>query len=202
MDSELKRKESEFRKELILKAAERVFGRKPYEEASLSEISNESGICLQSIYNLFGSKKDLYKSMILFRISNFRKNLNLALKEKRNELCQLKKWTAVFFETMGNYPQFFPVFLKEKFNFEWEMETPLFPELKKVFKEEEKRLVHLLRKAQAEKYFKSIPVQYLKLLFLSFVNSKMEYHLRHRKCFEVKKCVEEIFCDLLRGLKP
>ncbi len=202
MVNEIKRKESEFRKEVILKAAERVFGRKPYEKASLKDISKESGICLQSIYNLFGSKKSLYKSMLLFRISEFRKNLDSALKEKKDALSILKKWTEVFFETMKDYPQFFPVFLKEKFNFEWEMETPLFSGLKNFFEEEEKRLVQLLRKAQAEKFFKRIPVQYLKLLFFAFVQSKMEYHFRYRKCFEVKKCVEEIFCELLKGLKP
>ncbi|NMB99108.1 MAG: TetR/AcrR family transcriptional regulator, partial [Thermoanaerobaculaceae bacterium] len=90
MISEIKRKENEFRKEIILKAAEQVFGKKPYEEVSVLEISRKSGVCIQSIYNLFGSKKELYKNMVFFRVSKFKKALDEALKEKKDPLTLLK----------------------------------------------------------------------------------------------------------------
>ncbi|MCX7830084.1 MAG: TetR/AcrR family transcriptional regulator, partial [Acidobacteria bacterium] len=76
MISERKKKESEFRKQIILQAAEQIFGRKPYEEVSIADISKKSGVCIQSIYNLFDSKKELYKNLIFFRISKFTKSLD------------------------------------------------------------------------------------------------------------------------------
>ena len=196
MIKERKRKENEFRKEMILTAAEKIFGKKPYDEVSVIEISKESGVCLQSIYNHFGSKKKLYKNMIFFR-----KELDVALKEKSDSLSLLKKWTEVFFKSMQNFPQFFPVFVREKMYYEWGVESHLFSELKKVFKKEEERLSCLLKKAQKEKYLKDIPVQYLKSLFFANVQSKLEYHFKVKKCCEVKECVEEIFSNFLYGLK-
>jgi len=200
--SEIKRKENEFRKEIILKAAEQVFGKKPYEEVSVLEISRKSGVCIQSIYNLFGSKKELYKNMVFFRVSKFKKALDEALKEKKDPLTLLKEWTTIFFSAMTDFPQFFPVFLREKFHYEWGVKSIVFSELQDTFQQEEKRLKSLLKKAQQENYLKrDIPPEYLKSLFFSFVQSKLEYHFRFKKCFEVKQCVEEIFCDFLNGLK-
>jgi len=200
--SERKRKEGEFRKEIILTAAEKVFGKKPYDKVSVLDISKESGVCLQSIYNLFGSKKELYKNMVLFRISKFQKALDEALKKKNNSLTLLKEWTKIFFSAMADFPQFFPVFLRERFHYEWGVETTLFSELHDVFEKEEKRLEYILRKAQKENYLKKdVPIKYLKSVFFYFVQSKLEYHFRFEKCLEVKQCVEEIFCDFLSGLK-
>lgn len=201
MNKERKRKENEFRKEMILAAAEKIFGKKPYDEVSVIEISKESGVCLQSIYNNFGSKKNLYKNIIFFRINKFKKEVDVALKEKSDSLSLLKKWTEVFFESMQKFPQFFPVFLKERMHYEWGIKSPLFSELKEIFEKEEERLIALLKKAQREKYLKEIPVQYLKLLFFANVQSKLEYHFKVKKCFEVKECVEEIFSNFLYGLK-
>lgn len=202
MNKERKQKENEFRKDIVLKAAERVFGKKPYEEVSVIDISRESGVCLQSIYNLFGSKKELYKLMILFRISKFRKALDEALKKKKDSLSLLKDWTIIFLSSMADFPQFFPVFLRERFHYEWGVETNVVFELSDAFQQEEKRLQSLLRKAQKENHLrKDVPLEYLKSIFFSFVQSKLEYHFKFKKCFEVKKCVEEIFCDFLNGLK-
>lgn len=201
MVKEAKRRENEFRKELILQAAERVFGKKPYEEASLNDISKESGICLQSIYNLFGSKKNLYKNLILFRIEKFKTSLTQKLKGEKDPIFLLKKWTESFLKTMADFPQFFPVFLKEKFHHEWGVKSSLFSELKTVFQEEEKRLLFLLSKAQKENLLKNVPLEYLKSVFFSFVQSKLEYNIKFKKCLNVEKCVEEILCDFLNGMK-
>ena len=48
---------------LILKAAERVFGAKPYAEAKIAEIAIAAGIATGTVYASFPSKQDLYRAV-------------------------------------------------------------------------------------------------------------------------------------------
>ncbi len=57
------RKRSEARKEQILKAAEKVFAKKGFHEATISEVAREAGLSDATIYEYFSTKEELLFSI-------------------------------------------------------------------------------------------------------------------------------------------
>jgi AcrR family transcriptional regulator len=57
---ELKVREREVRRDLIIDAARKVFGTKTYDKVSMLEIANEAGIAKSSIYTYFQNQEDLF----------------------------------------------------------------------------------------------------------------------------------------------
>ena len=57
---ELKVREREVRRDLIIDAARKVFGTKTYDKVSMQEIANEAGIAKSSIYTYFQNQEDLF----------------------------------------------------------------------------------------------------------------------------------------------
>jgi AcrR family transcriptional regulator len=56
-------KKTEIRKEQILKAAERIFARKGFQEATISDVAREAGVSDATIYEYFPSKEELLFSI-------------------------------------------------------------------------------------------------------------------------------------------
>jgi len=196
-----KERERELRVQLVLEAAERVFGKKPYEEASMLEIANEAQLGMQSLYNTFRNKRDLYESLVNYRIAKFRAAMDAVFSRDEAPLEALRMWTLEHFRTFAGLSAFYPVFLKERLNYVWGFESRSLPALKTVFQKEEKRLVGLLQKAQEAGHLKPLPIEQITAVFFSLLQSKLEYHFRNRKTIEVNQCVEETMDLFLNGLK-
>lgn len=60
--TDLKEKEREIRKNIILDAAVRIFSTKPYDKVSMREIALEAGIAKSSIYTYFPNQESLFIS--------------------------------------------------------------------------------------------------------------------------------------------
>lgn len=56
----LRRQERESRRQIILDAAERVFGSKPFTQVTMREIAREAGISAASIYRYFPDQQSLF----------------------------------------------------------------------------------------------------------------------------------------------
>jgi AcrR family transcriptional regulator len=196
-----KEKERELRIKLVFEAAERVFGKKPYEEASMLEIANEAQLGMQSLYNTFKSKRELYDNLVNYRIGKFRAAMDEVFSKNDEPLEALRQWTFEHFRTFSELSAFYPVFLKERLNYVWGFESRSLPALKVAFQKEEKRLVGLLEKAQQAGHLKLLPVGQVKAIFFNLLQSKLEYHFLNHKPIEVNECVEETMNLFLNGLK-
>jgi len=67
----LKRREREVRKNLIVDAAQKVFGSRTYDKVSMAEIAAEAGIAKSSIYTYFSSQEDLFVEAAIRDTSQF-----------------------------------------------------------------------------------------------------------------------------------
>jgi AcrR family transcriptional regulator len=56
----LKREERKTRQQIIIKAAERVYGKKPFETVSMRDIAKEAGISVSTIYRYFPDQQTLF----------------------------------------------------------------------------------------------------------------------------------------------
>lgn len=58
--SQLKKKEKDLRKQIIIDAAEKLFASKPFHEVSMRDIAKEAGISASAIYRHFPDQKSLF----------------------------------------------------------------------------------------------------------------------------------------------
>src|SRR5512133_2955268 len=70
------------RKDLLLEAASQVFGRKPFDEATMQEVAAEAEIGMQGLYEHFASKQELYEQVVQERAESFHQRANAALAER------------------------------------------------------------------------------------------------------------------------
>lgn len=63
--SERKEKEKQFRRELIIDAAERVFFKNGFENTTMNDIANEAGFSKGTVYLNFKNRQDLHFAIVL-----------------------------------------------------------------------------------------------------------------------------------------
>ncbi len=65
-NEELKIKDREVRKSIILSAAKKVFAAKPFDKVSMQEIAQEAGFAKSSIYNYYPNQETLFLEVALY----------------------------------------------------------------------------------------------------------------------------------------
>jgi TetR/AcrR family transcriptional regulator len=73
--SQLRQRQQELSRSLILDAAETVFGRKGYHDATLREVAELAEFSVGSIYSFFAGKEDLFAQLFLRRGTEFRSRM-------------------------------------------------------------------------------------------------------------------------------
>ncbi len=121
-----RRKEAErlHRRNHILMAAERVFGRLPYDLASMQEVASEAGIGMKGLYEHFSSKEALLSDVIVFRLGEIDEQLKATRKtpDPKRRLRDLAvAYSAFFLER----PHFYPLFATQKICADWDLRSRL-----------------------------------------------------------------------------
>jgi TetR/AcrR family transcriptional regulator len=90
----------------ILDAAERMFARDGFHEASLREIAELAEFSVGAVYGFFASKDDIYREIFLRRAAEFLPGMKDVLssdRPPRQQLLDLADWQVEFFR---RFPQF------------------------------------------------------------------------------------------------
>ncbi|MCK5164426.1 MAG: TetR/AcrR family transcriptional regulator [Desulfobacula sp.] len=81
--AELKEKEKEARKQILIESALALFAKKPFFEVGMREVANEAGISPATIYRYFPSQEELFNEAFLQDISSASKEFkSMVQKEK------------------------------------------------------------------------------------------------------------------------
>jgi TetR/AcrR family fatty acid metabolism transcriptional regulator len=115
-----KQKRIGVRKEQILKAAERVFAKKGFQQATISEIAREANVSDATIYEYFPTKEELLFSIPFETTRKGKKDLLLHLSLIRgaaNKLRALIYWYLHFFEHHPDYGSVVLLILKSNREF-------------------------------------------------------------------------------------
>jgi len=81
---EFKEKEKEIKRNLIINAAVRVFGERPYDKISLQEIAEEAGLSKASIYTYFENRESLFVQAALRELDGMLDELRGIISRKKN----------------------------------------------------------------------------------------------------------------------
>ncbi|MGI8335533.1 TetR/AcrR family transcriptional regulator [Actinomadura scrupuli] len=90
----------------VLDAAEQVFAREGFHEASLREIAELAEFSVGTVYALFSGKDDIYREIFLRRAAEFLPGMREVLsadRPPRRQLIELADWQVGFFR---RFPQF------------------------------------------------------------------------------------------------
>lgn len=106
---ERKEKEHLIRKNSMIKAAERVFFKKGFENSTMDDIAKEAEFTKKTIYSYFKSKDELYYEIMLLGFNTlnnlFDKYINKNVQV--SEIKKIKKLGQIFIEFSNAYPGYF-----------------------------------------------------------------------------------------------
>jgi AcrR family transcriptional regulator len=109
-----KRKEREFnlRREEILKQAEVVFADKGYYKATVAEIADTSGFCVGTIYQYFGSKEELFSSMVRGKLEILYGEIRDSVAGKKNAIEKIRALVEANFRFVEANINFCSIFIR------------------------------------------------------------------------------------------
>jgi len=192
--------ERALRRELLLGAAERVFGRKPFDEATMQEVAAEAQIGMQGLYEHFPSKQVLYEELVVERGRAYQARVEAVLRSIQDPLEQLRALARVKVALFRERPDFFPVFAKERLQWDWQFNTRFTQRFFEIYEIERSRVRDVLERAVHQKAIRPMDLDFLVQLCIETLQASMLYMHRSRPDEEVDECVERAMECFLKGV--
>lgn len=191
--------EKQQRKDLLLEAAGTVFGRKPFDEATMQEVAAEAQIGMQGLYEHFSSKQELYEQVMLRRAEQFFAQAEGALQADRPPLEQLRAMFLAYADQFKGRAIWLPMFIHDRVYFDWGFESRFLPRLKEIYQTERSRLTAILRQAVAAGQLRDLGDEFLTQLCFGVLEASL-YH-SHRSGIDEppEACVERAMACFLHG---
>lgn len=100
-------------RDLVLDAAERVFGACGYHESRMEEVAAEAGVSLSTVYGAFPSKRELFEALHEARGREFLAQLEPALRSTEPPLTCLRRAVEAFVTYLVGHRDYLRVDLRE-----------------------------------------------------------------------------------------
>jgi len=168
------------KKELYLTAAAKYFDEIGYKDFKITDLAKELETSVGTIYNMFGSKEELYIDYLILKLERFLKNLNdhEGADPKENLKLYLRHKYEIFLhihehpdQTITNDPYFFH-----------KLDVSNHPIVENIYN-------FLVRQFAVLLPFEHINHMHIAILFKKFSDGFIESYLYHE--FETSKIVEE-----------
>ena len=173
-------RETQRRREILLEAASRVFGRKPFDEATMQEVAAEAQIGMRGLYEQFPSKQALYEQVILDRALAFQARTLSFLDPDLPPLEALRRLALAYADQFRERPMHLPMFIQNRVHFDWGFDSRFAPRLREVYEEERAHLRDLMVRAIRAGQIRDLEPDFLAQLCLDVLQSSLHHsHVRH-----------------------
>ncbi len=173
-------KERRRRRELLREAAERVFARKPFDEATMQEVAAEAQIGMQGLYEQFPSKQALYEQVILDRALAFQAKAQALLDRELPPLEALRRLALAYADQFRERPMHLPMFIQNRVHFDWGFDSRFAPRLREIYEEERTHLRDLMVRAIQAGLVRALDPDFLAQLCLDVLQASLHHgHFRH-----------------------
>jgi TetR/AcrR family transcriptional regulator len=193
--------EQRLRREHILLAAEQVFGRRPFDEASMQEIAREAGIGMHGLYQHFTSKQKMYEEILLGRVEEISRRLSAALKDAA-PADRLRLLAVAYAGYFLEHPQFFPLFATRKLSRDWSLKSKVGKRLEQCMSEVESQVAETLEAAAKKGALRPLGTGLLTAAAIGMFTSVIQHHLLHTKSRDAEACAAEMLDLFFRGAAP
>ncbi len=120
-----RQRELEFRKNIVLDAAEEVFADSTYAQASVEDIAQRAEISVGTLYNLFRSKEEIYKSVVSRSLNQFFANITEAIAEARGPHEKVRACVRYYLEHFQRYSRQMRLYASATNGVQWELKSKL-----------------------------------------------------------------------------
>ncbi len=120
-----KEREHAFRVGLVLDAAEEVFGDSSFARASVEDIAEKAEISVGTLYNLFRSKEDIYRSVVSRAQSDFFDHIQGRVSEARGPRDKIHAAVSYYFEHFQRYSRQMKLYASATNGFQWDLKSKL-----------------------------------------------------------------------------
>ncbi len=173
-------RETQRRREILLEAASRVFGRKPFDEATMQEVAAEAQIGMRGLYEQFPSKQALYEQVILDRALAFQARTLSFLDPDLPPLEALRRLALAYADQFRERPMHLPMFIQNRVHFDWGFDSRFAPRLREIYEEERTHLRGLMVRAIRAGLVRDLEPDFLAQLCLDVLQSSLHHgHFRH-----------------------
>ena len=189
--------ERQVRREHLLTAAERVFGRQAFDEASMQQIAAEAQIGMQGLYGHFPSKQKLYEEVVLHRLGEIEQQA-LAAFAQGEPLGRLRALATVYAGFFLEAPQFFPLWARHKLSYDWGQQTRFGGIIDRRVADQERQMEKALVAAAKAGILREIEPALLGALATSIFNAVVQYEVLHGQ-HDAAACADQMLELLLQG---
>ncbi|HVO12224.1 MAG TPA: TetR/AcrR family transcriptional regulator [Vicinamibacteria bacterium] len=200
MPQSRRERERASRRESLLDAAARVFGRKPFDEASMQEVATEADIGMQGLYEHFPSKQELYEQVIARRAVAFQQRAVEALSRPGSALDHLRALGLAYVEQFREQPWHFPPFARDRVNFDWDVDSRFAPRLREIYRAERANVRRLMVEAIEAGEVQPLDADFLTQLCLDVLQASLHYSHHGRPDEPADECVDRALACILRGV--
>lgn len=176
-----KERELALRQAIVFEAAEAVLAERGFHGASVDEIAKRAEISVGTLYNLFGSRENLFASVTERRIDEVREAVRRRVGGAESGLDKLHAAVDAIFDDLVEHEQSFRVWVTATHGFEWNI-LPQFGERvfarMKAFNED---FTVLCRRAVREGSLPRLDPELLALSILGSINSFVTHWVTERK---------------------
>ena len=194
-----KEKERGQRREVLLEAAARIFGRKPFDEASMQEVAAEAQIGVQGLYDHFASKQELYEQVILQRAATYQAWAEAILVRPGSPLELLRELATAYVRQFKDEPWGLPTFIRDRMHVDWDLDSRFSPRLREIYQGERAHLKGLIVRALEAGELRPMDPEFLTQLCLDVLQASLHFSHRHQQGEEVSACVDRALDCFLNG---
>jgi AcrR family transcriptional regulator len=200
MASELawKARDPDRRRDLLLLAAERVFGRKPYDETSMHEIAEEAQVGIQRCYECFPTKEALYQEMHLLHAKAFQTCARDITDTGLSAEAELRALTFAVVRHFYDRPFALPVFVRSRSVFDWGLESRFTATLS-IYQACRAQFQQCIAKLADSGRLRPLPLAFLTELYLDILQACLHFQHRCPNDEEVPACVARAIDSFLLG---
>ena len=193
--------ERQQRRALLLEAAARIFGRKPFDEATMQEVATEAEIGMQGLYEHFSSKQDLYEQVVRSRAEAFHARADAALAGRGGSpLDRIALLAEVYAESFQDRPLSLPTFVRDRVQFDWGFDSRFRTPLGEIYLVERNRLRTLVQEALDQGLLRPMDPGFLAQLAMDVLQASLHYAHSRQPMEEPGPCVARAMECLLRGV--
>lgn len=189
------------RRQHILLAAEQVFSRRPYDEATMQEIAAEAGIGMNGLYQQFASKEELRIAVLSLRLGEIGDRIH-ASTAPRDPLTRLRELATAYAGFFLERPQFFPIYAMQKLSVDWALRSRFTQPTRYGIRQIEAEPARAIAAAVESDLTAPLDAGLLTAVALGVFASVVQYHLLAGKPVTAEECADEIARICLMGLGP
>ena len=164
-------REKERHRNEILDAAERVFAKKSFHEATMAEIATEAEFAIGSLYNFFSSKDDLYLAMLDRVGQDFMSRFRQEVEAAPDEVNVLERLMALKREILDKHRVVLRVFFGQALGARWSLDASLSREVRERYVVYVDELAKVFESGIRKKLFRRVDSHDLAIGFEGLTNA-------------------------------